>query len=164
MKSSGNERRIDTRRIILFSERFKGTRLCPEEESLIRYRYDPENPYAERLLRYRNPEENYPRGVFRERTNGMGLTRSFRACLAKYLKEIKQENGSPPRYDSPELNDFLCYLNVVGFWDRFEEIRNLNYVRRPLIIESKKVAAELLRGGALRDRCAKLGRQLILDV
>ena len=35
-------------------------RLCEEEESLIYYRYDPKNFYAERFLHYKDPDKYYP--------------------------------------------------------------------------------------------------------
>lgn len=64
-------------------------RLCEEEESLVCYRYNPKDVYAERFLRYKDPDKYYPVGDFQKRTNGLGLMRSFRACLAEYIKEYE---------------------------------------------------------------------------
>ncbi len=34
--------------------------------------------------------------------------------------------------------DYICYLAVVDFWDCFENIRDMNHERWPLIIDSVK--------------------------
>ncbi len=140
---------------------FGSTRLFSEEERLTRYRFDPDDLFEARLLRYRDPEEFFPDPA--EYAYGI-KRRTFRLCLADHLKRMRKENGRPSEHGSPKRKDFLACLDVIAFWDEFEEIRDLNYVRRPLIIDSKTVAAELLRGGGLRERCEKLGRQLILKL
>ena len=137
-------------------------RLCEEEESLICYQYDSKRGYAERFLHYKDPDKYYPSGDFQKRTNGLGQTRSFRACLAEYIKGFEMSNFSldgykiklcpdgkficcseedfNPSAETKERNkrifDYICYFAVVDFWDCFENIRDMNHERWPLIIDS----------------------------
>lgn len=139
-------------------------RLCEEEESLVCYRYDSKGGYAEHFLHYKDPDKYYQSGDFQKRTNGLGRTRSFRACLAEYIKDYEMSNfpsdgykiklcpdgeficcsedDFSPSAETTERNkrifDYKCYLAVVDFWDCFENIRDMNHEKWPLIVDSTK--------------------------
>ena len=144
-------------------------RLCEEEESLVCYRYNPKDVYAERFLRYKDPDKYYPVGVFQKRTNGLGLTRSFRACLTEYIKKYEPSDlfsdgcliklcsdgrfvrcdakGTGSIADSNEFNknlfDYKCFLDVNCFWSCFEDIRDMNHEKWPLIIDAEDLQEQI---------------------
>ena len=137
------------------SKLFRSIRLCEEEESLTYYRYNGKDRYSERFLHYKDPERYYTNGEFQKRTDGAGLTRSFRACLAEYMK-VHKADGTDRRQV-----DFLCYLHVIKFWDCFQDIRDMHHEKWPIIIEAGEQFgnpdfAELL------ETQGALGRQLLL--
>ena len=71
------------------AEDFGCPHLCAEEAELLRFRPDPESPYAERLKRYRDIDRYYPGRRFETLTDGIGCTRTFRACLNEYIKHFE---------------------------------------------------------------------------
>lgn len=137
------------------SKLFRSIRLCEEEEALTYYRYNGKDRYSERFLHYKDPERYYKNGEFQKRTDGAGLTRSFRACLTEYMK-VHKADGTDRRQV-----DFLCYLHVIKFWDCFQDIRDMHHEKWPIIIEAGEQFgnpdfAELL------ETQGALGRQLLL--
>ena len=168
-------------------ELFRSIRLCEEEKILTYYRFSRRNNYAERFLHYKDPDKYYSPGEFQKLTDGMGTTRSFRACLAEYIRDYKTEifpkygcevdllsdgrfvsSGANSSNDDISVNeadtklfDFLCYIDVNAFWGRFEDIRNMNHEKWPMIID----AVDLLNSpdyDELRSKAISLGRQLII--
>ena len=161
-------------------------RLCEEEESLVYYRYNPKDVYAERFLHYKDPDEYYPVGGFQKRTNGLGLTRSFRACLAEYIKKYEPYNlfsdgnkielcsdgrfigcsaiGPGSITDHNEFNkklfDYKCYLDVNNFWGDFEDVRDMNHEKWPLIIDAEDLQEHIKFKELLKK--TSLGRQMIV--
>ena len=134
---------------------FRSIRLCEEEEALTYYRYNGKDRYSDRFLHYKDPERYYKGSEFQKKTDGVGLTRSFRACLAEYMKVHRVEETDRRRAD------FLCYLHVIKFWDCFQDIRDMHHEKWPIIIEAGEQYgnaefAELL---VTQDT---LGRQLLL--
>ena len=95
-------------------------------------------------------------------TNGIGLTKSFRSYLAEYIRKYEpcglfsgeykiklcsdgrfigcSANGSNSITDSNEFNkklfDYKCYLDVNKFWNEFEDIRDMNHEKWPMIIDA----------------------------
>ena len=145
----------------MLAEDFGCPHLCAEEAELLRFRPDPQNPYAERLKRYKDIDRYYPGRRFEALTDGIGCTRTFRACLSEYIKRFKPypfplgtewlvalridgsfelkgpgaENGQ-----DKELRiqfEFLCFLHVNAFWGRVEELRGCRLADRPLVVEKK---------------------------
>ena len=164
----------------------RNIQLCEEEESLIYYRYDPKNFYAERFLHYKDPDKYYPDGDFQKRTNGTGMTRSFRAYLAEYIRNYETFNllsyghkielcsdgrfvgCSAKVYNSPaesvdyvkKLFDYKCYLDVNDFWSGFEDIRDMNHEKWPMIVDSEDFNGHLDFKELFKK--SNLGRQLII--
>lgn len=169
------------------SKLFRSIRLCEEEEALTYYRYNGKDRYSERFLHYKDPEKYYASGEFQKKTDGDGLTRSFRACLTEYMK-VHEADGSPfgdnsicilpdgrligncgLRNPKGQITDgtsswrfdFLCYLHVIKFWDCFQDIRDMHHEKWPIIIE----AGEPYDSDAfaeLLETQGTLGRQVIL--
>ena len=115
--------------------------------------------YADRLFRYKDPEKYYSPGEFLKITDGAGTTKSFRACLAQYIRKYNAERfaaighktallpdgrfimcsaGVPEKIPETDnrLFDYFCYLNVKEFWEQFENIRNMNYENWPSIVDT----------------------------
>ncbi len=165
---------------------FRDIRLCEEEESLVWYRYSSKSIYAERLLHYKDPDTYYPAGDFQKRTNGWGLMRSFRACLSEYIKKYEPislfsdkgfinlcPDGRFVRCDAKEagpidtppalhnkLFDYTCFLAVNCFWSRFEDIRDINHEKWPLIMDAEN-SQEQMEFKELLEKTG-LGRQMII--
>lgn len=146
----------DTNHFVNPGELLKDIHLCKEEESLTYYRFDRKKAYSDRLFKYREYDKYYSVGEFADRTDGAGITRGFRACLTKYIKEIRTEQLALFEYKAEllpsgrfirrsaengkktdnRLFDCACYLGVKGFWERFENIRNMNYEKWPGIVDA----------------------------
>ena len=156
---------------------FRNIRLCEEEESLVFYWYNPREAYDKRFLHYKDPDKYYTNGEFKKRTNGLGLTRSFRAYLAEYIKNHDICNllligrfmgGSVNGVNSitdlggvdKKLFDYKCYLAVNDFWTGFENIRDMNHEKWPIIID----AEDLYEHKEFKELLAKpcLERQMIV--
>lgn len=137
------------------SKLFRSIRLCEEEEALTYYRYNGKDSYSDRFLHYKDPERYYASGEFQKKTDGVGLTRSFRACLAEYMKVHRVDETDRRRAD------FLCYLHVIKFWDCFQDIRDMHHEKWPIIIEAGEQYGNAEFAELLVAQSA-LGRQLLL--
>ena len=142
--------------VVDVSKIFRDIRLCEEEENLTYYQYDPKNAFAERFLCYKDPDKYYSLGDFQKKTAGTGLTRSFRVSLAAYIREHEPCHSFLEKYDK-KLFDYKCFLCVNEFWDNFENIRDMNHEKWPLIIDTKNLQRNMDLMEAL-----SLGRQLIV--
>ena len=130
---------------------------CIEEDDLTVFTgCDPE--ITERLYHYMDEETFYPHKGLSKLTDGCSDTNSFRLWLRRFIKDEPQE----------VLNNevqfrFLCHLKAIEFWDGFEDIRNLHYVRKPFIV---KDYAEHLEDpnemNTLFDRAIDTDRQVIV--
>lgn len=138
------------------AELLKDIHLCKEDESLTYYRFGRRNAYFDLLFRYREYDKYFSCGEFAERTDGAGITRSFRACLTQYIREYRDKwfasieckaellpNGKfvicgteNSKEKDNRLFDYVCYLGVKGFWEQFENIRNMNYEKWPGIVDA----------------------------
>ena len=131
------------------------------ESSLFFHAFKKQN-FPHRLMHYKDVLKYYPNGDFASLTNGYGTTRSFRGFMTeyiKYFKPIKLHKGkdlflklsnSGQFYvesvncgekvllsDSENtLYHYLSFISIADFWDRAEKIRNMNGVRKPLIVSS----------------------------
>ena len=149
--------------------------------------FNKKNVYAERFLHYKDPDKYYSPGEFQKLTDGIGTTRIFRAYLSEYIREYEPNVMPLTEYridilsdgrfvgysanspntiikledDDIRLFDYLCYLNVNDFWDRFEEIRDMNHEKWPMIIDAADLANVPNFNELLKKSCV-LQRQLIL--
>ena len=166
---------------------FKDMRLCEEEESLIYYRYDPKNAFSKRLLHYKDPEKYYDFGDFQKKTNGSGLTQTFRIYLKEFIqkyepcdsftdlcKTVLCSDGSfiwhcvdVPRFITDlnererKLFDYDCYLEVSKFWSGFEYIRNMNHEKWPMLIDAGGMN-EYTDFHKLLVKSKSLGKQIVI--
>ena len=135
--------------------------MSAEERSLLCFDDFEKENYPLRLAYYKDNKYFY-KGKFSALTNGIGETRFFRAYLNEFIKSYKPElinkekdlwlslkdNGEfIVRNDSAgketkDLNtkdlfvyNLLCFLNLVRFWDEFNEIRNINTEKTPVVIK-----------------------------
>ncbi|MBP3369426.1 MAG: hypothetical protein J6L85_01630 [Clostridia bacterium] len=143
-----------------------------------------------RLLRYANEEMFYERGDLSRRTDGMSELRAFRAYLRAFIRDFRPErirdgkkyeivlkrNGAYSiqcegrEYMSVYLSEteqklfsYLCFLRTVEFWSGFEDLRNFNGVKKPLIIRNfLERLDESVDTDALIRRASELGRQVIV--
>lgn len=135
--------------------------MSAEERSLTYFDDFEKENYPLRLAYYKDNKYFY-KGKFSALTNGIGETRSFRAYLNEFIKSYKPElinkekdlwlslkdngefvvtkgeNGETTVDLSQKdffMYNLLCFLNLVRFWDEFNEIRNINITRTPVVIK-----------------------------
>lgn len=132
-----------------------------EESSLMCFDDFEKQNYPLRLAFYKDNKYFY-KGEFSSLTNGIGETRTFRAFVNEFIKKYepeliskendlwlslkdngefvvtKGENGEA----TTDLNqkdlfvyNMLCFLNLVRFWDEFNEIRDMNTEKLPVVIK-----------------------------
>ena len=135
--------------------------MSAEERSLMCFDDFEKENYPLRLAYYKDNKYFY-KGKFSALTNGIGETRFFRAYLNEFIKSYKPElinkekdlwlslkdngefivrNDSTSK-ETKDLNtkdlfvyNLLCFLNLVRFWDEFNEIRNINTEKTPVVIK-----------------------------
>lgn len=115
-----------------------------------------------RLLNYADVHDLSPRKILSQNTDGLSDTGAFRSYLRSFIEKFEPEyirEGKQYRlvltdnglYDvicsddqhlpvllsesETRLFRYLCFLRTAEFWRGFEEIRNLNSIKKPLIIE-----------------------------
>ncbi len=135
--------------------------MSPEERSLMCFDDFEKQNYPLRLACYKDNKYFY-KGKFSTLTNGIGETRTFRAYLNEFIKSYRPEliNKEKDLWLSLKSNgefvvtkgekgkatadlsqkDFfmynmLCFLNLVRFWDEFNEIRDINIIKLPVIVK-----------------------------
>ena len=167
---------------------FRNMRLCEEEEEdLIYYRYDTKNAFSNRILRYKDPEKYYALGDFQKKTNGSGSTQTFRIYLKEFIQKYGtydsftdsykaelRSDGSFVRhcptlpYSIADLNerekklfDYDCYIEVNKFWCGFEDIRDINHEKWPMLIEAGDLS-EYIGFRKLLAKSKGLGKQMIV--
>ena len=130
---------------------------CVEEDNLTVFNgCDPE--ITERLYHYMDEETFYPQKSLSKLTDGCSNTNSFRLWLRRYIKDTPQEIPN----DEMQYR-LLCHLKALEFWDGFEDIRNLHYVRKPFIVKNYGEHLEHKNEiSTLFDRAMDTGRQVIV--
>lgn len=127
---------------------------CIEEDDLTVFSgCDPE--ITERLYHYMDEETFYPQKSLSKLTDGCSNTNSFRLWLRRYIKDTPQEIPN----DEMQYR-LLCHLKALEFWDGFEDIRNLHYVRKPFIVKDYEEHSE--DQNTLFDRAKDTGKQVIV--
>lgn len=135
--------------------------MSPEERSLMCFEDFEKQNYPLRLAFYKDNKYFY-KGSFSTLTNGIGETRTFRAFVNEFIKKYEpeliskendlwlslKENGEfvvtegeygkiTTDLSQKELfmYSLLCFLNLVRFWDEFNEIRDINTEKLPIVIK-----------------------------
>jgi len=83
----------------------------------------------------------------------------------KYELKYKSNNDLPISLSESEriLTNFLCFLQTVEFWRKFEEIRNIHAVKKPLIIKNLlERLDESINVESIINQTISLNRQIIL--
>lgn len=166
---------------------FRNMRLCEEEEDLIYYRYDPKNAFSNRLLHYKDPEKYYALEDFQKKTNGSGSTQTFRTYLKKFIQKYGTYNSFTDSYKTElcsdgsfvrccptptifiadpderkkKLFDYDCYIEVNKFWCGFEDIRDINNEKWPMLINAGDLN-EYIGFHKLLVKSKGLGKQMII--
>ncbi len=155
-----------------------------EEDNLCFYQNGKFKNHALRLSEYKDFEYFYSRNRFIIQTKGACTSRTFRGKLWEYIKNFKPQRINPkkdyfikinekgeffvdgnPNLSASELNlfDFLCYLNVIEFWESFQEIKDLNHIKKPIIItELFEMIDQAIPKSFILQRLEKLNRQVFL--
>ena len=135
--------------------------MSAEELSLMCFEDFEKQNYPLRLAFYKDNKYFY-KGSFSTLTNGIGETRTFRAFINEFIKNYKPELISKENdlwLSLKEKGEFvvtegeygkittdlsqkeffmynlLCFLNLVRFWDEFNEIRDINTEKLPIVIK-----------------------------
>ncbi len=166
---------------------FRNMRLCEEEEDLIYYRYDTKNAFSNRLLHYKDPEKYYALGDFQKKTNGFGSTQTFRTYLKEFIQkygaydsftglykaELRSDGSfiwycpTLPNFTAvlndreKKLFDYYCYIEVNKFWCGFEDIRDINHEKWPMLIDAGNLS-EYIGFHKLLAKSKGLGKQSIV--
>lgn len=142
------------------NEYFSLVKKSVEESFVTNFEYKSKQNYPLRLAFYKDCKY-YFKGRFSEMTNGVGVTRSFQAFLSSFIKDFEPEQINQEKdlwlnlketgefivtkcEAGEEITDFseadflkynlICFMNLVKFWDEFNNLRNINAVKTPLII------------------------------
>ncbi len=166
---------------------FRNMRLCEEEEDLIYYRYDTKNAFPNRLLHYKDPEKYYALGDFQKKTNGFGSTQTFRTYLKEFIQKYGTNDSFTDSYKAElrsdgsfiwycptlpnftailndrekKLFDYYCYIEVNKFWCGFEDIRDINHEKWPMLIDAGNLS-EYIGFHKLLAKSKGLGKQSIV--
>ncbi len=171
------------------NEYFSLVKKSAEESVITSFEDISKQNYPLRLAFYKD-SKYYFKGRFSKMTNGIGVTRSFQSFLSNFIKEFKpeqinkeknlwltlKENGefvvikgeAGEEATNFSEDDFLkysllCFMKLVEFWDGFNNLRNINAVKTPLIVisDKKKVFAE--KGeNKLNNKLKKANRQIVV--
>ena len=161
-----------------------------DEHDLSGMYVDVKERIPSRLIRYMDEERYFAPGELSERTSGLSHMKSFRSYLRDFIRNFKSEpicpgkkyqfllsedgsyvasytdcDGMPVLLSECEsvLFRFLCALRTAEFWRGFEEMRNLNAVKKPFVIKGLlERIDESLDIGYLLDRAVKINDQVIL--
>lgn len=135
--------------------------MSPEERYLMCFEDFENQNYPLRLAFYKDNKYFY-KGRFSTLTNGIGETRAFRAFVNEFIKKYEPEliNKEKDLWLSLKANgefvvtkgknsetiadlipkeiflyNLLCFLNLVRFWDEFNEIRDINTIKVSIVIK-----------------------------
>lgn len=134
---------------------------CAEQDLSLFFEYDKKRSIL-KFLQYANEDLYYAHHQLAKQTGGLSNLKAFRSYLRSYIKnfegeticdgkqyEIVLKNGI---YSVRHKNDldvsvclseseqilfnYLCFLRTMEFWQGFEEMRNLNEIKKPLLIKN----------------------------
>ena len=155
-----------------------------EEDNLCFYHNGKYKNHKAKLGEYKDFEFYYSKSRFSRETNGACFSRTFRAHLTEYIRDFKPQKLNPckefyininpsgeffvegnPDLSATEENlfDFLCFLNILEFWERFETIKDLNHPKKPIVItELFELIDEAIPRDFIIERLKQLNRQIFL--
>ena len=155
-----------------------------EEDNLCFYINGKFKNFPARLSEYKDFEYFYTKNRFSRETNGACLSRTFRGKISEYIRNFKPQRLNPnkdfymqinkngefyvegnPNLSASEVNlfDFLCFLNIIEFWENFEEIKDFNHIKKPIIItELFEMIDESIPRDFILKRLKRLNRQIFL--
>jgi hypothetical protein len=155
-----------------------------EEDNICFYKNGKFKNFPARLSEYKDFEFFYTKNRFSRETNGACLSRTFRGKLTEYIRNFKPQKLNPnkafhmkinengeffvdgnPDLSASEANlfDFLCFLNIIEFWENFEEIKDLNHIKKPIVItELFEMIDESIPKDFILKRLENLNRQIFL--
>ena len=132
-----------------------------EQDSMESFNGD-DTTLSKRLSLYSGYDTVSASDTLEARTGYLSKTRSFHLCATRMIKEYTQERivcaGSLGIYlgndgvfkvlcdreiGSPSLSDtenrlflYICFLNIVRFWEEFQSIRDLHHEKKPLLVKN----------------------------
>ena len=162
---------------------------CPEQDLSDIFEGD-ENKMFLKFLQYANEDMYYAPKELAKMTDGVSEIRAFRAYLRDFIRNFKSEairpgrqyeiilkkNGVydvkrnddsdfPPKLSQSEetLFKYLCFLRTAEFWRGFEELRNLNGIKKPLLVKDFLYRLDdSIDINKLLHRADNLNRQVII--
>ena len=170
-------------------EYFNEIKVSGEMEELSCFCNFKAKKYPHRINSYKDVSEHYTEGEFARITNGYGTTRCFRSFTNNYIKtfepiRLRKEkdlflkllpNGKfiVENSESDEcvtlsqseklLYHYYSFIAIVDFWERAEKIRNMNLVKKPILISGLfEFLDESINLEEICNRTKKIGRQVIL--
>ena len=141
-------------------------------------------------IQYLDEDRYYSSGDLSKCTDRLSETKAFRSYLKAFIKDFKSEiirdgkryelylkkdgkyavrykgdNDMPVFLSESEqtLFRYLCFLRTAEFWQGFEELRNLNALKKPLLVKDfLSRLDESINIENLLQRTTELERQVII--
>ena len=141
-------------------------------------------------IQYLDEDHYYSPRDLSKSTDRLSETKAFRSYLKTFIKDFKSEtirdgkryelylkkdgryavrykvdNDMPVFLSESEqtLFRYLCFLKTAEFWQGFEELRNLHYVKKPIIIaDFLERLDESINMQDILERTRRLNRQIIM--
>ncbi|MBR2406375.1 MAG: hypothetical protein IKB04_04975 [Clostridia bacterium] len=148
-----------------------------EEASANCFLSDERQRYPQRLFRYKHIDRFFSRDTFAARTDGLGVTRCFRAFLRRYIRDFRPrplpngklwvqlrpdgrftlntehgEAAPAPTKETRVLYRYLCFLILADFWQQAEQQRNFHRSVKPLLVCGAPQQAAALAAATPPDR------------
>lgn len=166
-------------------EYFKAIHQNEEMDSSLFFHQFKHRDYPHKLFHYKNPINYYLDEDFGTLTNGYGTLRCFRGFITDYIKNFKpiklcenkdyfltlsdsgkfevclSDKGEKVYLNESEnvLYRYLSFISIADFWDKAEKIRNMNRIKKPLVVSSllenineKSDIRDILKKTSLLDR------------
>ncbi len=166
---------------------FESIQQSPEQSRNSCFFGNESEQYAKRLQQYKDADKYFGEKGFSNMTNGIGMTRTFRQCLNRYIRDFEPEKLLPdkdrfividskgefslkqemvlPHFRIGETEkktlELYSFLFVNEFWKEVETIRNLNHEDWPLFIagtDKELISSDVMK--AFMNRAVKLNRQI----
>lgn len=127
--------------------------LTPVERRLCLFDARAKYDWSREFYNYLNDEDVYSyNNRLSRQTCGISSTQSFRVYFNRYIDRLTatntlKENGVFRRHSgaTPMQFNFDCYANVLAFWDGFNEIRDFNHIRLPIIVIGKDIDTDTVK-------------------
>lgn len=150
-------------------------------------KYGIHDMYSGGFYPYDSSEEYYALEDFQKKTNGSGSTQTFRTYLKKFIQKYGTYNSFTDSYKTElcsdgsfvrccptptifiadpderkkKLFDYDCYIEVNKFWCGFEDIRDINNEKWPMLINAGDLN-EYIGFHKLLVKSKGLGKQMII--